>query len=467
MKANKLKVRIITVTFRQAQYYLDKFLSTNNLYKMFFEDFDKLIMLEKLNADIIKKVTQIPLRIGLKSSSKYFSTALDTLPTILNPIVNDIEQIFDINLYIIIKYLNYIDVISDTHFIKLELLTIDDLEHLNVHLSDLNYLLTAILITNKFGGVDKQIIDYIFENDKSSLLKNNKQTSFYSTLFNKTRQQRSDSSNPRLSHKNEVNKKYLSAKELLENKSFKEVSILHCPICCKSYKANQEVLTISDETVTFNCKHEKTIFNDYKSFSYRPNGNLNILSLKDLHKWFSHNIKVYNQNNIYMVHILTNKNPITLQIIKYLKNELNFPFPAEVDGKYISFAYEVNCPICNKIHYINLDNHDMLMNNNLLYISFKEIFIYENSQFIFKCNHNLGYKNYRYFSIYTSFKYLDLDNCSYDAQEEYEYEYRRNVLELCTYYKKVWIDGKEMIKKYINSSKFEIIDLSTYYESSY
>jgi hypothetical protein len=464
MKDDKLKVRIITVTFKQAEFYLDRFLSTDNLYKMFLENFDKLIMLEKFNAEIIKKITQIPIRISLKSSSKYFSTALDTLPTILNPIEHDIEQIFDINLYIVMKYLKYIDVISDTHLIKLELLTIDDFEHLNVQLTDLNYLLTTILITNKFGGVDKQIIDYVFENDKSSLLKKNEQTSFYSTLFNKKRQQRSDSSNPRLSHKNKINKKYLSAKELLENKSFKEVNILHCPICRKSYRTNEDVLTISDEIVTFNCKHEKTIFNDYKSFSYRPDENLNILSLKNLHKWFNHNIKVYNQNNIYMVHILTQEKPLILQIIKYLNNKPNFSCSAEIEAEYLAFTHEVNCPICNKIHYINFDEGHMYKNKDLLYTSYKEIFIYENSQFIFKCNHNLGYENYRYFSIYTSFKYLDLDNCSYDAKDEYEHEYRRNVLELCTYYKRVWIDGKEMIKKYIDSSKFEIIDLSTYYE---
>lgn len=449
MKHNKLKVRIITVTFKQAQYYLDKFISTDNLSKMFFEDFDKVIMLEKLNADIIKKVTQIPLRIGLKSSSKYFSTALDTLPTILNPIVNDIEQIFDINLYIIIKYLNYIDVISDTHLIKLELLTIDDLEHLNVHLSDLNYLLTAILITNKFGGVDKQIIDYIFENDKSSLLKKNEQTSFYSTLFNKTREQRSDSSNPRFSHKNEINKTYLSTDELLKNKSFKEVKILYCPICGESFNANQNILSFKNNEIQFNCKHEKTIFSDYKPFSYKPEENLAILSNKNLIKWFNHNIKVFNHNNIYKIHIHTKVKQINIQIVRYLKNESDTIFYLERLVKHQPFNLQVNCPICNKLHYINFANEDII-DNNIIYLAYEKVIKLDDKRIIFECDHMLSYKDYGDF--YVDLKSFDTNN------------HKRNVLEFCLNYKKVWIDGKEMIKKFVDSSTFEIIDLCTFYE---
>jgi len=465
MKSNRLKVRIISVTVKQVEYYLDRFLSTNFLYKRLVENFEKLLTIKKLNKEAIKYLTQLSIRIVVKHSSKYFESTLDTLPNILNPILNDLEQVVDLNIYILIKYLKYIDEIEETQLLKLELVTVDKIENSEIQVSELNYLLTAILLTNQFGEIDKNLIEYIFENNKSIVLSHAEQKSFYATLFNQTRSPRGDGSNRRLTHKNEINKMYLST-EQLQDKSFKEVKILYCPICNKSFRATKNILTITDNILHFNCEHTDTIFLDYKQFSYLIEEEIAKLNFYHLTKWFNHNIKVFNRNGVYMINIHTKTEQSNIPVTKFLMNQTYF-------SKYVTkiqqnqpFFVNAHCPICSKVHHVYFDENDY-KDGDIFYSSYQNVIKQDKYKYLFNCEHDAPYENYKSFYIYTNESYKDLE-----LLEEYtEFKhialddfYKIHALELCFNYKKVSIDGKEMIKRFLTSESFEIIDLSTFYE---
>jgi len=454
------QTRTLKITIKQLEYFLDKTISDDTFYVKILENRNIHEIFSMLNTESLIGFLDIPIRVIVKHNSQYMSVSFDKLPTLLSPIANDIEEIVDINQYLCLKFLKFYNAIDYSSIVHLQLISNNTYINTksNSQYSDLNYLLTAILLSDKFGSIYKNFINDTFRNNKSFLLNNKSQNSIYSLIFNQKRKEkiteRSKYNNPRANHINKINKSYLSVGELTKS-SHKPIIQLFCPICNKTFKSKDDLILVKDHTIVFDCDHSNTIFSDYSYFEYKADDDISQLDNIKIIKWFNHNIKVYNHNGIYKIHIYTKNNYTEYPITKYIINN-NSTFNKLI-GKIDleeEFQIDVQCPICNYNYHVNFGTYDC-EKNGIVYKNYKDIFTFENSKFYFNCSHNKGYKNYKNFYIY-KIKIKDLD-------ENSVIYFKKHALAICLNYKKVWIDGKEMIKRYINNKDFEIIDLSSYY----
>lgn len=460
--------RVITVNLEILFYYIDRYLYADPTWKRILMNYRNLDIFNSIDKGQIKNILDLPLRIFVDENSKYFQGSLSNLQNILSPVISDIHEVVDLTKYMIIKILYYNEYISKEDTIKVEFISCS--AEKKIKHGQLEILSFMLLYSNEYGELSPKIIKDIFENQKFLLLNENTQKSFYGTVFHKTRNKKNflndENSNPRINLRQVSRKEYLSPETISGDFTWKEVKYLYCPICAKKFSVSEKnnYINIMEDKIYFDCNHDRTIFRNYASFSYKFNDvMITKLNNNQLIKWFKSNIKPINKDFIYYIDIFDNNIQASIPTVKYLMNTADFYKYSNLLIKNRLLQLDVKCPICDQLHKLQI-SLNIQNDTNDKYKSYEELVYIKNKKYYFKCVHDGDFKQYGDFYIHAlDDSTLELNNFKHlhDACSK-EYEHIFHTLALVYKYSGVFVNGRKVIKRHITNDDFEILDLSSY-----
>jgi len=212
-------------------------------------------------------------------------------------------------------------------------------------LSKLDILTSLKLFTKKnHATLDTKLLKDILGND-TSVLKYKIQNTLVDYLFPSKRKKSIEKADPIFNPWNylymQSNSKYLT----LDNakKNAKKIMKIHCPICASEKDIGDCIVIIDNSELIFLCNHKNTQFARYEKYKIdigKFNEDFDRVDSYTLCRFFKHNIKPVNRNNVYFVKQFLEKNKVEYTPLKkYMK-------VPQTKGKAILETYY--CPICAK-----------------------------------------------------------------------------------------------------------------------
>lgn len=266
-----MKLKIINVSVENCLKLTHRYISMSTLYK----DVDPQMYsnaMKKIAPSFMYEVLKIPLIIFLRDEGNVTAKAsseIKGLESLFSTFVLDITYILNPELLILYRLflqkshekslskiqINVIlindEIVKDVNFNRYQKmkLLMDFITYTNPNSSSLNVdLLEKIYGENELDFFGLTSIKKLFpRNRKASIVKSN-----------------SDIENPWLNLYLQPNKAYLSFENSVNPK--KEIKVIHCPICAKECKIEDDLIKIEDNNIHFNCSHHNTQFAKYDPF---------------------------------------------------------------------------------------------------------------------------------------------------------------------------------------------------------
>lgn len=403
-----MKLKIINISIENCLKLTHHYLTMNSL----FAEADPYVLTDLFktsDTQTIENMLSIPVIIFIKDRDGDFTTksssSIKQFPYLLDTIFLDITLI--VNPEILFHFIYILKKSADKNigerlvnvvFIKDELN--DDLA-LNV-INKMNFLNQLLIIINKgTSSLNIDLLEKMYdENELNSFGYKSIKNLFPTRKKASIVKSNSDIKNPWLNLYLQPNKIYLSFTDASYPK--KEIKVIHCPVCATELKANDELVSIKDGYIHFDCSHNKTQFARYHPFKipckdFAPDTFLEN-DKKKLLSFFKNNIQPINIDSIYMIQILrsqTKPTYLTLKKFMKFKSVVTNVIRKNIQKKFL-------CPICGKSHFINFKDSgddDYVDINSMQYIHFSKMFIL-GDRLEFNCDHSgTLYEMYKRFSI--------------------------------------------------------------------
>lgn len=448
-----MKLKIIEMSIENCLKLTHRYITMEALFK----DIDPQIYsytMKKIAPDFMYEVFKIPLIIFLRDEGNITAKAsseIKGLENLFSIFVLDITYILNPELLIFYRLflnksqeknlaeiqINVIlindEIVKDVNFdrYKKTKLLMDLISFTKPNSSSLNVdLLEKIYGENELDFFGLTSIKKLFpRNRKASIVKSN-----------------SDIENPWLNLYLQPNKAYLSFENSVNPK--KEIKVIHCPICAKECKIEDDLIKIEDNNIHFNCSHHNTQFAKYDPFKisyslFSPDV-IEENDIKKLQYFFKNNVRPINIDSIYMIKILTpGDKPTFFPLKKFMKFK-----STTIDLQRKSIFKKFLCPICGKsylIYFTDESRDDYIDINNVEYIHFSKMFI-NGDRIVFNCDHSdTLYDMYKHFSI-KSTKLRTFMEQAVLMTERYSANF---------------MDGKKVIVQVIDNDTY-IIDMANY-----
>jgi len=441
-----MKLKIVEIYLPKLLKITNRYLSFNSIYKDIIDKERAKVLLNYKLESVMNNI-EVPIIIFLNNQDNYMDKEflnVNQLDNLLTSISIHIEYIINIEQLILFKifYKNYNNKLEELVINIIFIQKNKGINYPNIDTEKQDFM-TKLLLINKRGSLDTQLIAKIFHETDKDLFSIKFKSSITKHFFREKRKtsflQSSKTKNPRQVLYLQKNEKYLSIESIkLDSKL---ISIIHCPICAKEHKISNDIINIEENNLIFHCEHIDTQFEKYQIFKININifKDENLLSIENsiLIQFFKRNIQPIIKNNVYFIQILNSETVEYIHLKRFIKISKN-----KISNRLSTYQ----CPICNKQYFINFSeinkqNYTDIKEN--IFIHYKKLFLKKNMRLEFQCTHsNTEYNQYNKLSK----KFI---------QDESLYKQSLNLVET---YSGNYLDGKKVV--FVLSDDFYIIDLS-------
>jgi len=448
-----MKLKIIEMSIENCLKLTHRYITMEALFK----DIDPQIYsytMKKIAPDFMYEVFKIPLIIFLRDEGNITAKAsseIKGLENLFSLFVLDITYILNPELLILYRLFLQKSEEKNLSDIQINVIIINDEITKEVNFDrykKVKFLMGLIPYTNpNSSSLDVDLLEKIYGENELDFFG----LTSIKNLFPRKRKasivkSNSDIENPWLNLHLQSNKTYLSFENSANPK--KEIKRIHCPICAKERKIEDELITLQDDKICFKCNHDNTQFAKYDPFkipcSFFSPDVVEENDIKKLQYFFKNNVRPINIDSIYMIKILTpGDKPTFLPLKKFMKFK-----SITIDLQRKSIFKKFLCPICGKsylIYFTDESRDDYIDINNVEYIHFSKMFI-NGDRIVFNCDHSdTLYDMYKHFSI-KSTKLRTFMEQAVLMTERYSANF---------------MDGKKVIVQVIDNDTY-IIDMANY-----
>ncbi len=441
----KLKVQMIRC--KNLLKIVDRFINLNSSYKDLLKKF-------KINIEYLNQMLEIPMVIFLRNGTAFINkTSIDEdgIENLITSITLDIHGILNIQQLILIKMSHDYFYQKEIENRMINVIFIETNKEINYQVNEkLSLFLDLFSCTKKdTKSIDTNMIEKIFTDEDKKIFHNKFDKSIPKHFFPQQRKaeiiKKDIVRNPWLNLYIQHNKNYLSI--VKASKNFKEIKIIHCPICAKEHQLSDDLIQILDDKISFLCEHKGTQFLKYKNFTIPLTlfeEDFNDVETHMLQRFFKHNIQPIIINNVYFVGVMTDTK------IKYLplKDYMKLPQKrVEKVDEQKSTLVTYHCPICANEHricfsYASEDYIDIAGN---IYLHYSKLFQIKDTEVEFMCEH----KN----TLYENYKYLSKKNTKKDLMNQ--------ALDMTNSFSGNYLDGKKIVYM-LTDTKPYLIDMANF-----